>query len=455
MIDRVSGTLSRYSMCAPGDHVAVAVSGGADSVCLLHLLNELAPSLGVVLSVAHLNHKLRGTDSDSDAAFVRNLADSFGLAFHYREVQVAAEPGNLEEAGRNARIEFFDNLPVDRIATGHTSSDQAETVLFRLLRGSGTAGLAGILPVADRRIRPLLDCTRAQVLHWMTERNLPWREDASNADLHFARNLLRHQILPRLPEAVGPILARTAELARDEEEYWAAEIGRIAAQLFRRNLKAIVFNAEELTKLPVALQRRLIRRAVQEVKGDLKAIDLYHIESLLKLARACEGHGRGQIPGIDCFRSFEWLRIDEPRTETRAERDYAFPLELPCRVEVPRQASAITVEVADNRYNKEDDWLDADRLSGPLELRNWRPGDRFTRVGHSSEKIKTLFQLARIPIWDRQGWPVITSGDEIVWTRRFGVSAEFVPGTESSRFLRIEEVVQSPESNIVDSASTY
>ncbi|HYP04616.1 MAG TPA: tRNA lysidine(34) synthetase TilS [Bryobacteraceae bacterium] len=281
MIDRVSGTLSRYSMCAPGDHVAVAVSGGADSVCLLHLLNELAPSLGVVLSVAHLNHKLRGTDSDSDAAFVRNLADSFGLAFHYREVQVAAEPGNLEEAGRNARIEFFDNLPVDRIATGHTSSDQAETVLFRLLRGSGTAGLAGILPVADRRIRPLLDCTRAQVLHWMTERNLPWREDASNADLHFARNLLRHQILPRLPEAVGPILARTAELARDEEEYWAAEIGRIAAQLFRRNLKAIVFNAEELTKLPVALQRRLIRRAVQEVKGDLKAIDVYHIESIL------------------------------------------------------------------------------------------------------------------------------------------------------------------------------
>ncbi|HYP04617.1 MAG TPA: tRNA lysidine(34) synthetase TilS [Bryobacteraceae bacterium] len=111
--------------------------------------------------------------------------------------------------------------------------------------------------------------------------------------------------------------------------------------------------------------------------------------------------------------------------------------------------------MADNRYNKEDDWLDADRLSGPLELRNWRPGDRFTRVGHSSEKIKTLFQLARIPIWDRQGWPVITSGDEIVWTRRFGVSAEFVPGTESSRFLRIEEVVQSPESNIVDSASTY
>ena len=146
MIDCVSGTLSRYSMYAPGDHVAVAVSGGPDSVCLLHVLQELAPTLGITLSVAHLNHKLRGEASDADAEFVRGLAAKLGLHLHLQEVRIAESAGNLEQSARNARIEFFENLPVDRIATGHTRSDQAETVLYRLLRGSGTAGLAGILP---------------------------------------------------------------------------------------------------------------------------------------------------------------------------------------------------------------------------------------------------------------------------------------------------------------------
>jgi tRNA(Ile)-lysidine synthetase-like protein len=130
------------------------------------------------------------------------------------------------------------------------------------------------------------------------------------------------------------------------------------------------------------------------------------------------------------------------------------PLEIPSTVYVPRQDSAIKVELTENRYNNEDDWLDADLLSGSLELRNWRPGDHFTRAGHSSEKIKTLFQLARIPIWDRQGWPVITCGERIVWTRRFGVASEFAAGSEVSRFVHIEEVLQSAESKVLDSAST-
>ena len=250
--------------------------------------------------------------------------------------------------------------------------------------------------------------------------------------------------------------------------YWTREIDRLESQYLKRRPKAILVNAEDLRELPRAVQRRLLRRAVRKVKGNLREINLFHIEALVSLAWQPEGHGRYQAPGIDVFRSFEWLRISHPRTESRAARDYCRELTAPGSVAIPNQGTTICVEVAENTkygppfegYNTGGGgsipcYLDVDRLSGPLELRNWRPGDQFTRHGHSTEKIKTLFQLARIPIWDRQGWPVITSGDRIVWTRRFGVSSEYVPARDSRRILRVvEEETDSAESNNPDSAST-
>jgi tRNA(Ile)-lysidine synthase len=234
--------------------------------------------------------------------------------------------------------------------------------------------------------------------------------------------------------------------------------------LFRRKGKAILLDAENLDRLPVAVRRRLVRRAVCEVKGNLRQIDLFHIDSIVGLAAMPEGHGRTNAPGIDVFRSFEWLRIGLPRSEQRSERDYCLQLSVPGRTMVPGQTTSIRIEVADNTktlqshegYNTGGELLDIQWLADPLELRNWRPGDRFTRVGHAAEKIKTLFQLARIPIWDRQGWPVITSGDRIVWTRGFGVSSEYIPAVGSNRILRVlEQESDSAESNLPDSASLY
>jgi tRNA(Ile)-lysidine synthase len=452
-------------MCAPGSHVAVAVSGGADSVCLLYILHELAPALQIRISVAHLNHKLRGAASDSDAEFVRSLACHLGLPFFHEESDIASGGGNIEQSGREARIAFFDRLPVDRVATGHTRSDQAETVIYRLLRGSGTTGLAGILPVVGRRIRPLIDCSRQDVLEFLLSRSLPWREDATNRDVGFARNRLRHELLPHLAPGSEAILARTAEMARDEEDYWSSEIERLASDLFLRKPKAILLSAKKLDRLHVAVRRRLVRRAICEVKGNLRQIDLFDVDSILALAaEQGEGHGRRQAPGIDVFRSFDWVRFALPRTESRWDRDYCLPLAAPGRTKIPGQTSEVCVEVAENTknepgaegYNTRGSLLDTQRLTDPLELRNWRPGDRFTRAGHATDKIKTLFQLARIPLWDRQGWPVITSGERIVWTRGFGVSSEYLPTVGSNRILQIlEEESDSAESNLSDLASLY
>ena len=262
LLQRVIHTIDRYRMFTAGQKVGVAVSGGADSVCLLHVLLELAPERCLRLAVLHLNHRLRGGESDQDAEFVRRLSEQLGLPFHLREADLAGcaegrgkpgcfretretprrsqylHPDNLEQAARHARLAFFremtESLTVDSVAVGHTRSDQAETVLFRFLRGSGTAGLAGVRPVtSDGVVRPLLAVGRDEVEQFLRDRGIAWREDSSNASPQFARNRIRHDLLPQLASQWNPgireILANTADWAQAEEAYWAAEIDRLAA----------------------------------------------------------------------------------------------------------------------------------------------------------------------------------------------------------------------------------
>ena len=254
--------------------------------------------------------------------------------------------------------------------------------------------------------------------------------------------------------AVPDVLAATASVARDEEDYWRARTAEIASKLFIRKGDAIVLRTGDLLALHAAEARRLVRHAIFETRGDLRGIEILHIERILELAVQKEGHGRMQAPGIDVFRSFEWLRIARPHVLTRFQRDYAFSVPAP-----PQNFSiggtSICLEIQDvslsKHYTKGMDELDADTLGWPLELRNWHPGDTFQPVGRSGTKIKTLFQEARVPIWERHGWPVLVSGSEIVWTRDFGAAEAFlarIPGT--GRILRVFETEaqgQSRESN--------
>ncbi len=197
MLDRIAVFIARHRMFEPGQRVGVAVSGGADSVFLLHALRELAPRWNLELSVIHIEHGIRGPASIADAEFVEQLAATFGLPFHLQRADVPAMDGNLEEAARNIRQAFYAELiasgAVDRVATGHTRSDQAETVLYRILRGSGLTGLSGILPVTSERVvRPLLEIDRSEIEAWLRQRKIAWKEDETNQDRTYARNRLRH-----------------------------------------------------------------------------------------------------------------------------------------------------------------------------------------------------------------------------------------------------------------------
>jgi tRNA(Ile)-lysidine synthase len=458
LLSRVAETIRRHRMFEPGQHVGVAVSGGADSVCLLHVLRELAPEWDLRLTVLHLNHGLRGEESRQDEQFVRELAGRMGLPAAVRAVDVAASADNLEQAARHARLEFFreqltaGNLA--RIATGHTRDDQAETVLFRFLRGAGGAGLAAIRPVtSEGMVRPLLDIGRSDVERYLRERGFVWREDSSNSSLQFARNRIRHQLLPQLAREWNPgireTLHRAADWALAEEQYWDAEIARMAAQFLIEREGAVLLRVEILQQLPLAVARRLVRRALERTKGDLRGVDFGHIATIVKLASSPLGHGRVQAPGVEVERSLDWLRFAGSGGTRQASGGYRLAAPVPGLVRVPGTGIAISLELIekaetldppDSVYNGDAGCINWRTLSGSLEIRNWRPGDHYQPRGNAGEeKIKTLFQKARIPRWERRYWPVLTDGSAIVWARKFGVATRFAATSVCTTVLQIRE----------------
>lgn len=425
--------------------IGVAVSGGADSVFLLAALHEL----GAAIVVLHINHQLRGAESDADETFVRDLAASRNLPFH--GATLPPPPGNLEQEARRLRYRFFADAIAQgicsHVATGHTLDDQAETVLFRFLRGSGTAGFSGIRPTTESGlIRPLLTLRRSDIRAWLNARNIPWREDTSNQDPAFQRNRIRLHTLPELSQfnpSLPEVLASTAVWAQAEEDYWTAELDRLEPQYLRAAPELIFIEIGSFTPLAVALQRRLLRRGIQRVRGSLRAIDFPHVEAIRKLMATREGSGRLQLPELDIYRSFDLLRIAPQRFDARIERNFSVPMEIPGETTVPAPLLTIGMELIARSgvYNSGENALDPAKCPGALHLRNWRPGDQFERPDHpgAAVKIKTLFQDFRVPLWERRTWPVIVMGDSIVWTRRFGPARQFAVTAESESILLVKE----------------
>jgi tRNA(Ile)-lysidine synthase len=438
VLDRVEASILSYNMLPGGARIAVAVSGGADSVCLLTVLCELAPRHAWCLEVAHFNHKQRGEESDEDERFVADLAHSVRLPFHRAEAEPGSIKGNFEQAARRARRAFFLSLGMDRVALGHTRDDQAETVLFRFLRGSHTAGLAGILPVTTEGfVRPLLEIPREEIRDYLRQKGIAWREDSSNANLKFARNRIRNELLPDLRAKWNPrideALANMASISREEELYWAEQFAALPA--------GTEMPVSEVSAKPAAVARRLIRRAILQAKGDLGGIEFRHVESVLALARKGKGHGLARLPGVEVLRSLDWLLFRKPSTVVPV---MPRPFPVPGCLPAPDGRTRISLEVTDTKCATLESDLDWQLVPGYMELRTWRHGDHYRPAGSRRDwKLKDLFQRARVASWRRQAWPIISSGDNILWARQFGVSHKFV-ARGTARVLRIREEPYEP-----------
>ena len=445
-------------MCAPGERVGVAVSGGADSVALLWCLVDAAPELGITLAVAHLNHCLRADESDADERFVADLADSLELPF-YRECAdvhtiAARNNRNLEETARLERYRFLEALvttgTLDRIATGHTKSDQAETVLFRLLRGTGEQGLRGVRPTLDTGIiRPLIDVSRDDTRAYLQANGRSWREDSSNQDLRFSRNRIRSQLLPALAREWNPriedALARTASLAQQDEDYWDEAVSSAADAILIVSGAAVLLRAEDFAKLHPSIGRRLLRSAITRI--GVASMSYAHIESLRALASESGGADRLSLPGLTAQRSFDWVRLSPELADFGSAFDMDERILPPARLVTSNQRTQVHAELCQapstNRGYNDSNWayVDWNRLGGSARLRNWRPGDRFRPdVRKRACLVKRLFHQAKVPEWERRLWPVVVDGAEnLVWLRGFGASADWKIRGSSGAALAIRE----------------
>jgi tRNA(Ile)-lysidine synthase len=311
--------IRRRGLLKAGGRVGVAVSGGADSVALVRLLLELRGELGLVLSVAHFHHGIRGAEADADAEFVAGLAKSYKLGLHSGNGDVPAHArarrASVETAARELRYQFFAKLlesgAVDRIATGHTLDDQAETVLMKTLRGAGTRGLAGIYPsLHSGMVRPLLGVRRRELEEYLRGLGQEWREDSTNRDRQHLRNRVRHELVPLLEREFNPevtrVLGETAEVARAEEEFWQREVERLLPEVCSGEGGSL--QLKPLLTQPLAVQRRLVRAALERAGA---SFDFRHGEEMLRLAQRSKG-ALELAGGWRVVRGKGELRIEKP-----------------------------------------------------------------------------------------------------------------------------------------------
>ncbi len=473
--------IREHGLMRAGDRVGVAVSGGADSVALLRLLLELKEELGIVLSVVHFNHKIRGAEAQGDEEFVAELAGEHGLRFLVSSGDVPrharAKGVSMETAGRELRYGYFRSLlggEVDKIATAHTADDQAETVLMRLIRGAGTKGLAGIHPFLSEDedlntkdtkagtkehkgeraiVRPMLGVRRREVETYLKELGQPWREDASNRDQRHLRNRVRHTLLPLLERefnaGVVGVLGDVAEIARGEEEHWdwlvsewladAREHGAIGGGVVGRQV------LEVLASWPLAMQRRIFR-AVAEQAG--ARLEFREIERVRKLASGPPGKGLEAGGGWIVRNEADGLRF--ARSGDADAAPFEHPLPVPGEVRVPETDSVIKAyflpgKAEGSGYNRGQAW-DPEKLPAELVVRNWRAGDRFWPANTKSEKkLKELLQERRVPAAERSRWPVAASGERIVWVRGFSPGHEFAAGPDCKQMVVIEEIASGQD----------
>jgi tRNA(Ile)-lysidine synthase len=451
--------VKRQGLFHPGQRVGVAVSGGPDSVLLLHFMKDSALEWGITLAAVHFNHHLRGAESDADERFVRSLAESLGIDFIPGGADVARvareKKRNLEATARELRYRFFLTLVnqgrLDKVVTAHNANDQAETVLLRLLRGAGTRGLSGILPVLEGKIaRPFLDLTRTEIMREIEARRLEYRLDSSNLNPRLRRNKIRLELLPFLERefnpAIVPLLKHHADQARDEESFLEEQAHERSRPWRLREGAGEKISLRAFQGFPPAIQRRVLRQMLASVRESLRGVSYSHIEGLLRFAAGAQsGHSFPLPGGAVARKEFDWLILgSQPASVGGVE--YSYPLEIPGEVAVPPLGVTFRFKIVEphgvaKEYNQtESGAMDAQKLTRRLFLRNWRAGDQFRPLGsRKMRKLKELFRQQKIPLNQRRLWPVVVCGDEIVWVRGFPPAAQAAASPESLALLILEE----------------
>ncbi|NWF53978.1 MAG: tRNA lysidine(34) synthetase TilS [Syntrophaceae bacterium] len=455
LILAVRKTLEKYDMVQPGDRVVVAVSGGADSVALLHALWEIRNDYHLSLIVAHLDHGLR-PEGEKETLWVGKMAGKLGIPFHRDRVDVRSfqkeRSLTLQEAARELRYSFLQGVlrktRAGKIALGHTADDQAESLIIRFLRGSGTRGLSGIPPVREGiYIRPLIETWREEVEDYLGARKIAYLTDPSNQSLQYLRNRVRHELIPLLQQynpRIRQNLVQMADLFRAEEEFWTKHLEEKFPGIVRSRRKGTLsLDIPSLVRQPIPVRLRCLRRAVETVQGNLRRVSLSHIWAIQALTEGPEPNKTLRLPqGLAVTRAYNVLNLTLSQ-EQGAPFEYSVP--GPGYVEIPEIGRGMRFEVQSRKrkvlFEESPNvaLLDFDDLDFPLTIRTVCPGDRFQPLGMEGEKkVKDLFMDCKIPALHRKRVPLLFQGERLLWVTGIRIDHRARLKPETRRILRVE-----------------
>lgn len=456
MLERVRAFAEKYQMIRPGDRIVAGISGGADSVCLLFLLRELCREKGAELFAVHVNHGLRGAEAGEDETYVRKLCGELKVPLRVFSFDVRGrsreEHLTLEEAGRLCRYEAFEKeaerIGGTRIAVAHHAGDQAETVLFQLFRGSGLRGLAGIRPVRDNVIRPLLCTGREEIEAWLTERGIEWRTDSTNLTTDYTRNRIRGEILKTARENINAGAVR--HVAEAAAELWEVEafLERKTEEAYRICVRQEA-GARFLFDRAFGMQEpligdRVLRRCMEEL-GGLKDVERVHIELIRELFSKQVSSALSLPNGRSARRDYGGVRICGRTLEPAAEPIEAGALvpEIPGSVEIRGKIWTFTLETAEKSeiipqktYTK---WFDYDRIKQCPEIRGRQPRDYLEiNRAHGRKKLKAYLIDEKVPAREREQLLLLADGAHIVWIPGYRISEAYKVTEDTKTILKVQ-----------------
>lgn len=459
-------------MIKSGDIIIVAVSGGPDSLCLLDILNSIKNKQKISIIIAHVNHGIRKRESKIEARYVRLKAHSLRLPFEQITVSIptlARESSlSVEQIGRKVRYDFFKKLSkkykAQKIALGHHADDQAETILMRIIRGSGVQGLRGIPAKRDKFIRPLIDCNRSEIISYCERNNITYCIDSSNKESVYLRNKIRNQLIPLLAREYNSSICKNIlqlqAIVQDELSYLDKETEEHFIKIMvKRSPSDIVLDVTQLIELPVALQRRVIRKGLGYLNKYLTDIKFIHIESIRKLCFLNSGEKYINLPGnIKVRKSYKNLEIGykenlpvPDRSQSSNKWEYILPV---CEEKTYFQTGNIKMIIKKYDYSdnikekilhssgKSEVYLDYDKLTLPLIVRNRRPGDRFKPLNSNYfKKLKTFLIDKKVPLHEREDIILVVDNfTNIVWIAGLQLDDRFKVTEKTKKVLYIKNV---------------
>ena len=438
-----------------GETVCAAVSGGPDSTALLLLLHELRTRLGISTAALHINHGLRGAESDEDARFCKELCGRLGIPYYEQRIHLDrymdAAGGSVQSAARDLRYLIF-RRAVERgranvIATAHTADDVSETFLLNLLRGAGPRGLSGLPKTRGAHVvRPLTGVRKADLLAWLDGIGQPYRIDSSNFANKYARNRVRNQLIPYLEQdynpAVRAALLKTATIFHDAQEFLAATAKETAAAIGTQLPEGgLSFPCSLFAPLPVALQREVIRRALGSARKHLLGITFDNLENLRRLAAGDMPDAEISLKGIRARAAhgvFYCIRAP------LAIPPFSYPLPQAGYIPIAETGATVGVEATDRPPHSYDPacatvYIDAAMIPPDTVIRSRRPGDIFAPLGApGTRKLKKFFIDAKIPRWERDGIPLLAAGNEVLWIAGIRLSERVKITPQTKRILKLQ-----------------